>query len=214
MRTNEFIGWTARSVGFLLALGVLATEAVAAKKAPAAVEAILPAEAKLMSGSWDVLPTEFGKSYGANLHAGIPGKPSSCDITIGPEIRVSLKGDTAWESPPMLDMAIQLHDDQIKTTRASLQASVANMAKPNAAAGPVGKLQEETTKGGRLLLVEYQESCSRHQGPNTVVRGFGRKGAMTVELHIWISAGTAEAKAMAEGMLNRFQRLDAAELTR
>ncbi len=184
------------------------------KKLPPAVAGLLPPEAKLKTGSWGLMPTEHGKSFVADMLAGIPGKPMSCDITVGPELRVSLKGDTAWEAPPMLDMAVQIHEDDIAQVRKSLPGRVAALRKTNSGVKQVGALQDEKLPTGQLLYIEYTESCARHQGPNTVLRGFARKGATMLSFDLWISAGSAEAKAMAAGMLSRFQQLDTKALTR
>ncbi len=203
-------GWAGVALVAALALPAAAQSG----KVPPAVAGLLPPEAKLKSGSWRVMPTEYGKSFGANLLAGIPGKPMSCDITVGPELRVTLKGDTAWEAPPMLDMAVQLHAEEIADARKSLPSRVAGLRRTNSGVKDVGALQEEKLPAGQLLYVEYTESCARHQGANTVVRGFARKGAMMMSVDLWISAGAAEAKALVAGVLARFQQLDAKSLTR
>ncbi len=207
--------WRAAGLAGVALVAALALRAAAQPgKVPPAVAGLLPPEARLKSGSWSAMPTEYGKSFGANLPAGIPGKPMSCDITVGPELRVTLKGDTAWEAPPMLDMAVQLHAEEIAGARKSLPARVASLRKTNSGVKDVVALQEEKLPAGQRLYVEYTESCARHQGANTVVRGFARKGATTLSIDLWISAGAAEAKAMAAGILSRFQQLDTKALVR
>ena len=185
-----------------------------AQKVPPAVAGLLPPEVTLKTGSWGLFPTEFGKSFTADMMAAIPGKPMSCDITVGPELRVSLKGDTAWEAPPMLDMAVQIHEKRVAESRKSLPAHAARLRKTNPAVKSVGAVQEERLPSGQIFSLEYTESCARHQGPSTVVQGYARKGATMLSVDLWISAGAAEAKALVAGVLSRFQQLDTKALAR
>jgi hypothetical protein len=80
------------------------------------------APSALDSGSWGVIETEFGKAFGANMRAEFPGYSAFCDFTIGPELHVEIKGDTAWESPPMLEMAVQMFEESIERARAMASA--------------------------------------------------------------------------------------------
>jgi hypothetical protein len=183
------------------------------QKLPPAVAKLLPQSWILKSSDWAVLPTEFGKTFSGGMRAEFPGLPRSCDITVGPELRASLKGDTAWEEEPMLGMAAQLLDEEIAKARKSLPGSVANFRKSNPGVKSVGALQDETLPGGRVLFVEYAEDCARHpKGTNTVLRGYARRGATQLTIDLWISAGSAEAKAMAGEMFAKFQKLDIAGL--
>lgn len=200
------------SVG-LVAL-FLSVQPALAQKVPPAVSALLPAGTQLAGGSFGVIPTEFGKTFTGEMRATIPGRPSSCDITIGPELRVSLKGDTAWEEPPMLDMAVEQFNADIAQARKGLPQNVANMRKTNASVQSVGALREEKVAGGQVIYVEYVEDCARHKGPNTVLRGFARRGATMLSIDLWISAGAAEATAMATDMFARFAKLNVPALVR
>lgn len=183
----------------------------ARQKVPPAVAGLLPAEAKFASGDWGVIPTEFGKTYTGSMRAEFPGRPSSCNFTVGPELRVSLKGDTAWEAPPMLDMAIEQFKADIAGARKSLPGNVANFRKTNPASTSAGALKEEHLPNGELLYIEYTESCAkRPNATNTVLRGFARRGATIFAFDLWLSAGAPEATAMAKDMLARFQKFDVA----
>lgn len=192
----------------------LSVQPALAQKVPPAVSALLPAGTQLAGGSFGVIPTEFGKTFTGEMRATIPGRPSSCDITIGPELRVSLKGDTAWEEPPMLDMAVEQFNADIAQARKGLPQNVANMRKTNASVQSVGALREEKVAGGQVIYVEYVEDCARHKGPNTVLRGFARRGATMLSIDLWISAGAAEATAMATDMFARFAKLNVPALLR
>lgn len=191
------------------------TAAQGTRKVPAAVAALLPPGVAVRSDSWAVMPTEFGKSFGGDLHAGFPGRPVSCDNTVGPELRVSLKGDTAWESPPMLDMAVQMHDERVANAGKSLAGRMANLRKSNSGVKSVAPAREQGVPGGKLFVLEYTENCARRpNGTNTVVLGYARKGATQLSVDLWLSAPAAEAAALVAGMLSRFQQLDTAALAR
>lgn len=186
-----------------------------ARKVPAAVAALLPPGAAVKSDSWAVMPTEFGKSFGGDLHAGFPGRPVSCDNTVGPELRVSLKGDTAWESPPMLDMAVQMHEERAAKAGKSLAGRMANLRKSDSGVKSVAPPREQGVPGGKLFVLEYTENCARRpNGTNTMVLGYARKGATQLSVDLWLSAPAAEAAALVAGMLSRFQQLDTAALAR
>ncbi|ODU09790.1 MAG: hypothetical protein ABS84_06760 [Rubrivivax sp. SCN 71-131] len=185
-----------------------------AQKLPPAVSDLLPAGAQLARGSFAIMPTEFGKTFSGEMRATIPGRPSSCDITIGPELRVSLKGDTAWEEPPMLDAAVELFNADILAARKALPQRVEQLRRTNASVQSVASLREEKVPGGVLIYVEYTEDCARHKGSNTVLRGFARKGATMLNLDLWISAGATDATAMAKDMMARFAKLNVPGLLR
>jgi hypothetical protein len=185
--------------------------ASARQKVPHSVAGLLPAAAKLENGDWGVIPTEFGKTLTGGMRATFPIRPSSCDITVGPELRVSLKGDTAWEEPPMLDMAIEQLKSDIAAARTSFAGTVANLRKTYRDSTSAGILKEEHLPNGELLYIEHAENCARHpNGTNTVLRGFARKGATILTIDLWLSAGAAEAAAMAMEMLARSQKFDVA----
>lgn len=186
-----------------------------AHNVPASITALLPKAAVLDSGDWAVFPTEFGKTFGGSMRAEFPGRPSSCDFTVGPELRVEIKGDTAWEEPPMLDMAVQIHTEDIEQGRTSLPSRLANMRTSNSDVQSVSPVNEEKLANGTILYMEYVENCTRRpNGTNTVLLGYARRGATQFTFDLWISAGAAEAKAMATEMLTTFQQLNIAALTK
>jgi hypothetical protein len=214
MRLNGMtVGRRAR--GFSLAAALLAVglsssgQSQADGEVPSEIAALLPSAATLDGGSWAVFDTEFGKTFGANMRAEFPGFPSSCDFTVGPELHVEIKGDTAWEEPPMLDMAVQIYEESIGQGRTSLPDRVASLQQSNNDVQSVGALQEEDLPGGHIVAMEYTENCAkRPNGTNTVLQGFARKGATTLTFQLWISAGMAEARAMGAAMIEGFQKLD------
>lgn len=176
---------------------------------PPGVAGLLPPEAVLDSSDWGVFESEFGKTFTGGMRAEFPGRPASCDVTVGPELRVILKGDTAWEAPPMLDLAVQAYTDEIAAVRAALPGHVATLTQTNGDLVSVGTLQEQQLPNAELLYIEYTENCARHpDGTNTVLRGFARKGATIFKIDLWISAGAGEATAMAKDMIQRFEAFD------
>jgi len=182
---------------------------------PPGVASLLPATAVLDSGDWGVFDTDVDKTFSGGMRAGFPGRAMSCDSTVGPELRVELKGDTAWEEPPMLDMAVAMHESDIAAARKSLPAHVANLRKTNSGVRSVGTLQEEHLPNGELLYIAYDEDCARHpNGTNTVLRAFARKGATMLRIELWISAAPAEATTLARDMLARFENFDVAAVTK
>lgn len=205
--------------GGLLLFGLIACAALAAhaagQRVPPGIAGLLPKSAALKGGDWSVFQTEFGKTFGGGMLAQFPGLPLTCDSTVGPELRVTIKGDTAWEAPPMLDMALAQQDAEIRQVRGSLPSSVATMLKTNSGVQSLGTLRDEQLPSGRLLYIEFKENCARHpNGAGTVLRGFARKGAAQISISVTLTRPAAETRALAIEMLERFQRLDVAALTR
>lgn len=186
----------------------------AAGPVPPEVAGLLPAGTELADQSWDVLESDFGTTYTGAMRATIPGQPLSCDSTVGPELRVSLKGDTAWEEPPMLDMAIEMYESSIAGAGASLAKRVTNLRASNASILSVSPVQQETLPNGVVVWAEQNEECESHRGANTLLRGFARQGATTFELDLFVTAGSADALALAKDALARFEKLDVLELLR
>jgi hypothetical protein len=185
------------------------------QQVPASVAALLPSEARLGGGSFAVFDTEFGKTFSGEMRAVFPGRPVSCDNTIGPELRVSLKGDTAWDTPPMLDMAVQQYTEDIAAARKGLPQRMGNLRSSNSSVQSVSPVREEKTAAGELIYVEYTEDCaSRRGGTNTVLRGFARRGATMLSFDLWLSANATETTAIAREMLARFAKLNIPALLR
>jgi hypothetical protein len=188
---------------------------VAADDVPASVVALLPSGAKLGKGSWAVLDTEFGKTFGADMQAAsFPGQRPSCVYAGTPELGMSLKGDTAWENPPMLDMAVSIHEEGIRRAPAAMSEYTASYIKDAPDVVAVGAIQEVMRPNGYIALVEYKEDCTGHpSGSKTRIKGFARRGATQLEFHIVVALDSAAAVAMADEILARFDRLDIAALT-
>lgn len=178
------------------------------KPVPASVAALLPATAKLADNSWGVFDTEFGKTFSANMRATFPGRRMSCDSTVGPELRAELKGDTAWEAPPMLDMAVDLFNQEITRSKPSMNQRMSNLKASNSDIKSVNALKEEKLPNGTLVYIDYTESCSTQGGTNTILQGFARRGATMFNFDLWLSADAAEATTIAKDMLARFAKLD------
>lgn len=199
---------------FLLVFSAMSVVHAAGSKVPASIAGLLPNSAKLFGSDWAVMNTEFGKSFSGGMNAKFSGQPLTCDLTVGPELRMTIKGDTAWEEPPMLDMAIEIFTSEIQQTRASLPGSVKTMLKTNNGVISVGGLQDEKTPLGQLLYIEFKESCNRHNGAATVLRGFSRKGATMMFFSLMQTKSAAETRAMAMEMMAKFQKLDTAALAK
>lgn len=178
------------------------------KPVPASVAALLPATAKLADSSWGVFDTEFGKTFSADMRATFPGRRISCDSTVGPELRAELKGDTAWETPPMLDMAVDMFNQDITRSKPSLNQRMANLKASNSDIKSVNALKEEKLANGTLVYIDYTESCATQGGTNTILQGFARRGATMFTFDLWLSADAAEATTFAKDMLARFAKLD------
>lgn len=206
---SRLLHWRHVRPVLLAAVFGMSCAASASDEAPPEIAALLPKAASLDSSSWGAFQTEFGVSFGADMRAEFPGFPSSCDFTIGPEMRVEIKGDTAWEEPPMLDMAVQMHESDIESARDSLPQHVAMISKSNGDVQSIGGLLETPQPDGTILAVEYTENCGkRPNGTNTVVNAFARKGATLLFVSLWISAGSGDAVEMVSGMLEAFRQLD------
>lgn len=197
----------AASAGFPLA-------AVAADPPPT-IAALLPAEAKLGRGNWDVIETEFGKTFGADLIASsFNGQRPSCAYSGTPELLIGIKGDTAFENPPMLDMAVAIHDQEKERAPAALSGFINTYIVSAPDVVSVGPLQEQTRPDGYLVYIEYKEDCSNHpNGMKTRLKGLARRGATQLEINLVVALDGATAVAMAADILQKFAKLDIAALT-
>lgn len=178
------------------------------KPVPASVAGLLPGTATLAGSDWGVFDSEFGKTFSANMRATFPGRRLSCDSTVGPELRAELKGDTAWETPPMLDMAVDMFNEDITRSKPSLNQRMSNLKASNSDIKSVNALKEEKLPNGTLVYISYTESCSTQAGTNTILLGFARRGATMFTFDLWLSTDAAEAVGIAKDMLARFAKLD------
>lgn len=193
----------------------LLPHSVAADDVPSSVVALLPAGAKLGSGSWAVFDTEFGKTFGGDMQASsFPGQRPTCAFGGTPALHIDLKGDTAWENPPMLDMAISIHDDSVKEAPAAMSRHISGALQSAPDVVSVGDVHEEARPGGDIVYVEYKEHCAnRPNGAKTKLRGFARRGATQLEFNMVVALDATAATKLADEILERFGKLDIAALT-
>lgn len=180
----------------------------AAQQVPPAVAALLPAQATLDTGDWGVFDSGSGKTFSAGLTAKLPGRRMSCDSTVGPEARLELKGDTAWEEPPMLDMAVDMFNQEIGGARQSLTDRVNRLKASNSDIKAVNAVKEERLPNGHLVYLDYAESCAAQGGTNSMLLGFARRGATMLTFTLWLSTDAAGAAAIGKDILARFAALD------
>jgi len=186
---------------------------LAADELPAEIAGLLPKAASVKMGSWGAFQTEYGVTFGADILAGPSGYKGSCDFTIGPELRVEIKGDTGWEEPPMLDMLVQMYDENIAGARKSLPERLVNIRASNSDVKSAGEVQETAGPSGTILTLEYTEDCPSHpNGTNTMLMAYTRKGANIMSVDLWLSTGAADARAFVTPMMESFLALDFAPL--
>jgi len=189
------------------------TNPLAADELPTEIAGLLPNAASLKMSSWGAFKLEEGVNFSSNILAGLSGYKSSCDFTVGPELRVEIKGDTTWEEPPMLDMLVQMYEEEIEGARSSLPERLVNLRASNSDVKSAGEVQESTGPSGTLLTLEYTEDCPSHpNGTNTLLFAYSRKGATIMSVDLWLSATAADTRALVTPMLEAFQALDFAPL--
>jgi len=203
-----------RGLPVTLAVMVWATAGpLPADELPAEIAGLLPEAASVKMGSWGALQTEYGVSFGSNILASPNGYKGSCDFTVGPELRVEIKGDTGWEEPPMLDMLVQMYDEEVARAREALPERLVNIRASNSDVKSVGEVRESSGPSGTIVTLEYTENCPSHpNGTNTMLMAFAREGATIMSLDLWLSTGAADARAFVTPMLESFQALDFAPL--
>lgn len=203
-----------RSLLLLAAITCFSQFAAADSEMPKSVAALLPASAELRTHDWGVVESEFGSSFGGSMDALFPGKYPSCSDSIyKSQLSVGLKGDTAWEEPPMLDMAIQMYEEEVDSTRESMAESLATSVRNHRNVKSIGDLKEEQLPNGHVFYIEFVEDCDRHPGgTKTLLKGFARRGATLLDFRLALSATGAEARAMAVEILGKFEQLDIAGL--
>jgi hypothetical protein len=143
------------------------------------------------------------------------GQSPSCVFAGTPELKISLKGDTAWENPPMLDMAIAIHQEDIARAPAAMATFVSNYVSGAPDVVSVAALRDEQLTNGHVVYVEYRENCTSHpNGTKTRLRGFARRGATQLELTLVVALDGAAAMKIVGEMFTNFDKLDIAALTR
>ncbi len=183
---------------------------------PASIMALLPSGATPGRGNWEVFETEFGKTFGSDMQASsFSGQRPSCVFAGTTEFYINLKGDTAWENAPMLDMAISIHQEEIVSAPAAMSSFISAYIKDAPDVVSVGEVRKEQRAKGNVVYVEYKENCSNHpNGTKTRLKGFARRGATQLQFNFVIALDSAAATAMADEIFDNFDRLDIAALTR
>jgi hypothetical protein len=203
--------------GFLLALAATAgiPLTAAADNVPPAIAALLPTDAEPGAGSWAVFETEFGKTFGGGVQAStFPGQHPSCPPAGTPELKIDIKGDTAFENPPMLDMMVAEYDKGVTGAPAALSGFINTYIKSGPDVVSVGPLKEEKRPNGYLVYVEYKEDCSSHpNGFKTRLKGMARRGATQMDVNLVVALDGNAAVAIADEILESFAELNIAALT-
>ena len=190
--------------------------AAPAGKIPASLLALFPKGAQFGHGDFSVMPTEFGKTFGGDLNAAsFPGKNPSCDLAGTTMMSISIKGDTAFNEPPMLDMFVAEFEQNLANAAAPLKTIATSYAKgvPNVVS--VGTIKQVKRPNGHLFFIQYQEDCGPHpKGFKTKLRGLAHRGATQLDFTLWLALDEAATQAIAEEILANFQKLDIAALTK
>ncbi|MCB1672856.1 MAG: hypothetical protein R3F41_12020 [Gammaproteobacteria bacterium] len=160
------------------------------------------------------MATEFGKTFVGDLHAeSFPGRSPSCDLAAVPLLRINLKGDTAFEQPPMLEMVVADFEQSVVRAAQSL-APVLTYAGTEPGVVAVGEIHEETRPNGHLAYVQFQEDCRLHpNGYKTSLKGLARRGATQLSFELLLALDSVATVSIAEEILANFDSLDIAALT-
>lgn len=215
MSCNRFVSVRAGLTVITLATFASFPLAAWADKTPESIVALLPNGAMLGDSDWAVMDTEFGKSFGGSVRAkSFPGQTPSCDLEYLPGINIDIKGDTAWENPPMLEMAIEIHEQEIAGASASMPKFITNFKKSAPDGVAIGDVHEEQRANGYIVFVEFMENCSSHpNGKKTSLRGLARRGATQLDFTLVLALDSATTASMAYELLGNFEKLDITALT-
>ena len=191
--------------------GVIPPRAAMADSAlPESVKALLPAGSTPGEGSWETFETEFGTTFGGGLAVTeFPGKKPSCAFGLTTEFSFDLQGDSAFDEPPMLDMALQQFQTDIENSHAGMSQFVTDYVKPLPDIVSVGTVQKEKLAGGEVIYVDMVENCDSHpNGAKTMMRGSINRGATRLSFQLVASQDAATAKAVAAEIFKNFEALD------
>ena len=181
---------------------------------PASVAALLPDGLVLTSQDWGVFKGEDefeGVNFTGGARGGFPGSVS-CDITVGPNFNLSMKGQTAWEADPdMLAMFEQMYLPDAEVHADGLSGSVKWMLGDSSSSGElaIGEPKDEQLPNGHIVYIDFTWKCNKNPaGKNVLLKGFARRGATVLNFDFWANGDAAEARTMAVGILDRFEKLD------
>lgn len=181
---------------------------------PPSVAALLPAELELRDQGWDLFKGEEefeGTTFSGTINADFPDAVT-CDYTIGPYFGLQLDGQTAWAaSPEQMDMFVQMFVPDREVEAESLPDSVKRMLQEyNMKSGfAMGQTHDEQLPNGHIVYIDFTWKCDKSaEGKNVLLEGFARRGTTILTFGFWANGETADARAMAIGILDRFEKLD------
>lgn len=187
-------------------------QVLADTEVPESVAELLPPGLDLEFQSWGVFKGEEefeGTTFTGQMGALFPGSVS-CDITVGPNFNLELQGQTAWEaSPEQLDMFVQMYVPDAEVNARGLPGTVQSRADTIYGELSIGEPRDEQLPNGHIVYVDFTWKCKENPGgENVMLLGFARRGATVLTFDFWVNGGVVEARAMATGILDRFEKLD------
>jgi hypothetical protein len=193
---------------------LLPLQAAADNETPAWAAALLPTGAELARQSLDIIDLDPGKSLGADMEFGFPGKYPSCSWSLYKQhMTLELVGQSVDETPEMLDQVIENYAYDLEGFGQALAEDLAMSYKNNSNLKSMGTVQEEQFPNGRIAYIEWTEDCDRHpNGTKAKLTGSARRDATILTFDLVLSATGAEARAMALEILSGFEKLDIAAL--
>lgn len=197
-------------------ISCLPAPATADSQVPSSVADLLPSGLQVKSQSWGVFKGEEefeGTQFGGSMFALFP-KAVTCDFTIGPEFRMELKGDTAWEaSPEQLAMWEQMNAPDFEADGKSMEDFLKMHLKGLNDNLDVAAPQSEQLGNGHVTYVDFSWKCPNNpEGTNIMLEGYARRGTTVLTFRFWSNDVVADAKAMAAQIFDKFEKLDIAAL--
>lgn len=190
-----------RPAAFALALVWCVTGGILAA-VPPAIAALLPKSAVVTSGSWsgDVRATT------GSVHAELRGIESGCDMTVGSDVRLSLKHFSEGMAPLLPSMQRE-QTQSVEKARTELQTFSSQKKKNGGLVTSVGEVVEEAVAGGRIVYYEYTENCAKRPNHRTTeLRGFANKGSVFSNFFLTVTAPASEARTLAIEILTKLQQ--------
>jgi len=234
MRSMQKVGAgrTVRSLLLLAAVTCLPQMAAADGKAPAAVMDLVPAGLRIEDQNWvfqDIEMENYDEpvaddgSYPMlqfqqidwSVRASFPGS-ATCDFTIGPELRMSIQSDSLWDSSPenfALWEQTTSNDRNFEASARSRFEFINQNISATAGELAVSEPQLEQVPNGYINWVEFSWKCPRNPGGQNIwMDGYANRGATVLEFYFWSNASRAEAVAMANEIMAKFDKLDLDEV--